>query len=75
MRFKRWSPTRALSLCPQILQVLLWKPIKIMEVFIMKTFFAFTTGLFFGAVGIATIYLASPDVQEGWQAMARTLNN
>ena len=41
----------------------------------MKTFFAFTTGLFFGAVGIATIYLASPEVQEGWQAMARTFND
>ena len=41
----------------------------------MKTVFAFTTGLFFGAVGIAMIYLTSPAVQEGWQATARALND
>lgn len=41
-----------------------------MEVFIMKTFLAFTTGVFVGAIGIAVIYLSSPEVQHTWQTAA-----
>lgn len=40
----------------------------------MKTFFAFTTGLLVGAVGIATAFLGSKDIQKSWNALAQTID-
>ena len=40
----------------------------------MKTFFAFTTGLLVGAVGIAAGFFASKDVQRGWNTLAQTID-
>ena len=39
----------------------------------MKTFLGFVSGMFVGAIGIAMIYIAKPEVQDAWQATANSL--